>query len=199
MLQENNARQGFVDHAEYRALHDELPEHLKDPITFLYLTGWRLSEMESLEWRDVDLAGQVIRLRSENSKNKDSREIPFDRFPKLGELLMRARTNRRLDCRFVFHHNGQPLGDFRKSWASACTKAGLVHDLRRTAVRNLVRAGIPERVAMEWTGHRARTVFERYNIVSDNDKQAVAQKLTAYLSAQSTMPTVIPFTANDRN
>ena len=201
MLEENNARQGFVDHAEYRALRDELPEHLRDSITFLYLTGWRLSEMESLEWRDIDLAAQVVRLRPENSKNKDSREIPSDRFPELGELLAHARANRRLDCRFVFHQNGQPLGDFRKSWATACEKAGLtktlVHDLRSTAVRNFVRAGVSERVAMERTGHKTRTVFERYNIVSDNDKQAAAQKLAAYLDAQPTAPAVLPLTSSE--
>jgi integrase len=137
--------------------------------------------MESLEWPDVGLASQIVRLRPENSKNKDSREIPFNLFPELCELLERQRENRRLDCRFVFHHNGNPLGDFSKSWATACEKAGLsktlVHDLRRTAVRNLVRAGVPERVAMEWTGHKTRKVFERYNIVSDNDKQAAAKNL----------------------
>jgi hypothetical protein len=56
----------------------------------------------------------------------------------------------------------------------------------------LIRAGVPERVAMEITGHRTRRVFERYNIVSSTDKQTAMQKLAAYLAAQPTAPTVIP-------
>ena len=75
--------------------------------------------------------------------------------PNTGELLdvlQRARKKKRLDCPFVFHHNGEPVGDFRKAWRNAVKDAKLgkvlVHDLRRTAVRNLVRAGVPERVAM---------------------------------------------------
>jgi integrase len=196
MLEEDNARQGFVEHAEFVSIRQHLPYHLKDAVTFLYLTGWRVSEMRSLEWRDVDFADKVVRLRPENSKNKKPREVPFGLFPELRELFARARENRRLDCRFVFHHGGKPLRDFRGSWTGACRKAGLgkvlVHDLRRSAVRNLVRAGVPERVAMEITGHKTRAVFERYNIVSANDKDAAMQSLAIYLNSQPTTPAVVP-------
>jgi integrase len=82
MLKENNARLGFVDHSVFLTVHEHLPAYLKDPITFLYLSGWRLGEMRELEWRDVDLAGKIVRLRSEISKNKDGRVLPFS-----GELL----------------------------------------------------------------------------------------------------------------
>src|SRR5262252_7675629 len=77
MLEENNARQGFVDHSVFLKLREHLPAYLKDPTTFLYLSGRRLGEMKQLEWRDIDLGGMVVRLRPEISKNKDGRVLPL--------------------------------------------------------------------------------------------------------------------------
>jgi integrase len=186
LLEENNSRRGFLDHGSFLALRDGLPKHLKDPVTFLYLSGWRVSEMRTLEWRDVDLAGGEVRLRPEVSKNKDGRVLPLR--GELLEIISRARQVRRPDCPFVFHEASKPIGDFRKAWKTACKKAGLseiiVHDLRRTAVRNMVRAGIPERVAMELSGHKTRRIFDRYNIVSSEDLADATERLQGHLGNQ---------------
>jgi len=193
-LEENNARQGFLDHGSFLALRDGLPEHLKDPVTFLYFSGWRVSEMRALEWRDVDLVGKVVRLRPEISKNKEGRLLPLS--GELLDLIERAKVMRRLDCPSVFHLNGQPIGDFRKAWKSACKAAGLngiiVHDLRRTAIRNMVRAGIPERVAMSLSGHKTRNIFDRYNIVNEADLTLATERLQSHLREQPKTPVIVP-------
>ena len=150
--------------------------------------------MRALEWRDVDLSGRVVRLRPEISKNKDGRLLPLK-----GELLQvieRVKEGRRPDCHYVFHLDGQPVGDFRRAWKTACKAAGLngiiVHDLRRTAVRNMVRAGIPERVAMSLSGHKTRSIFDRYNIVSEADLAQATERLKAHLEEQPKAPVIVP-------
>jgi integrase len=86
-------------------------------------------------------------------------------------------------CPRVFNRSGSPIKSFRVAFRTACAGAGcpgrVLHDFRRTAVRNLVRAGIPERVAMQMTGHKTRSVFERYNIVSADDLLEAAKRLDA--------------------
>jgi integrase len=84
--------------------------------------------------------------------------------------------------------DSQRIGSFYKAWKSACERAGvdglLFHDFRRTGIRNLVRAGVPERVAMAISGHKTRAVFERYNIVSGRDLKDAANKLESYVAKQ---------------
>ncbi len=156
---------------------------------FAYITGWRIdSEVLSLEWRQVDFAAGEVRLDPGKTKNGEGRTFPMTR--QLRELLDQQRVitenlQRRLKvvCPRVFHRAGRPIKSFRVAFRTACTEAGcpgrVLHDFRRTAVRNLVRAGIPERVSMQMTGHKTRSVFERYNIVSAGDLREAAKCLDA--------------------
>jgi integrase len=182
------AREGFLTHPEYLKLHDALPDDLKDPVHFLYLSGWRVSEMRSLKWSDVDRTSKSIRLRSENSKNKTARLLKPG--AELWAIIERAAARQIPALPFVFHRDGKAVGLFRKSWITACTAAKLpgliVHDLRRCAVRNLVRAGISETVAMKLTGHKTPSIFRRYNVTSEQDIEDAGAKLDAFITAQPT-------------
>lgn len=139
-----------------------------------------------MTWDCVDMREGVVRLEPGETKNDEGRDVYM--LPVLKDVLKEQFKNRRLDCRYVFNHDGKPLGDFRDSWKSACAKAGfpdmLFHDLRRTAIRNMVRAGTPERVAMMISGHKTRSVFDRYHIVSARDLQEAALRQQAYMEEQ---------------
>ncbi len=208
-LEENNVRRGFFEHGDFIKVRDKLPEHLRPLVTFLYYTGCRSSEARSLEWRQVDFGAGMIRLDPGTTKNKQGRLLALD-----GELLdvMRDQWERRkvagipghapaLLCPFVFHRGGKRIGDFRKAWMTACKAVGIgtfekrdngrvefsprPHDFRRTAVRNMVRAGVPERVGMMVSGHKTRSVFDRYNIVSEDDLREAARKTSEHIERQS--------------
>jgi integrase len=196
---EDNARQGFFEKAEVEAVIAALPEHLGEMVRFAHLSGWRRGEVVSLRWSDVDRDGRAVRLRPERSKNGRGRTLALaGELSALVERRWQARLFKGKDgeprvAELVFHRDGRPVVDFRKAWASACAAAGcrgrLFHDLRRTAVRNMVRAGVPERVAMAVSGHRTRSMFDRYNIVSETDLRAAAERTSEYLSAIPHDPT----------
>jgi integrase len=105
--------------------------------------------------------------------------------------MYEANSKRQLGCPYVFHRNGEPIKDFRFTWDSTCKKTGikgkLFHDFRRTAIRDMGRSGVPERVAIMVSGHKTRSVFDRYNIVSDQDLREAAKKKQAYHEMQKTI------------
>jgi integrase len=196
MLAEDNERQGFIERAEFIAVRQALPEHLRDPLDFVYLSGWRVSEMKALEWIEIDLNANEINLPPAKSKNSKPRKLPLS--GELAEIIARARDGRRLDCRFVFHLEGKPILDFRGAWAAACKAAGhaglLVHDLRRSAIRNLSRAGVSEQVAMQLSGHKTREIFRRYNITSSADLKVAVERRDQYLNTRLVGRKIVPLT-----
>jgi integrase len=187
-LEEAAPRQGFFEHDEYVAVRLNLPAAYQDVLEFGYYSGWRHGEILGLEWSDVDRAAGVIRLRPALSKTKDGRLLVLS--DSLRDLIERRWKARVLGCRYVFHMgDGNPIGDWRKTWKRACRAGGvpekLFHDLRRTVVRNLVRSGVPEKLAMTLTGHKTRSVFDRYDIVNEADLKHAAVSLDDYLRSES--------------
>ncbi len=182
-LEEDNARQGFLEREDFNRLLAQLPDYLRPPLGFAYYTGWRIkSEILPLTWDRVDLDAGTVRLYRGTTKNRDGRVIAL---PQVLKDILEQQWAEHLasypDCSFVFHREGQYIRNFRKAWQGSCQRAGLLgkipHDFRRTAVRNLVRAGVPERVAMMITGHKTRSVFDRYNIVSAGDLEEAARRI----------------------
>lgn len=209
MLKEPPARCGFLEHDAYLRLREALPEYLKPIVATGYYTGMRRGEILNLKWDNVNLSDAAIRLDPGTTKNDEPRVIPL--YGELLEILKAQRAKRDAECpacAFVFFNGGEPVLDFRKSWESACVRAGLgtfdapetregfsgllFHDLRRSGVRNMVRAGIPQRVAMQISGHKTFEVFQRYNITSERDLQDAARMLDAYLSSRNGAKTGIP-------
>jgi integrase len=181
LLPENNVRTGFVTDAEYRLLRAELPEHLKGLLIFGYHLGARKSELLNLRRDQVDLPARIIRLERRQTKTNEGRVLPIygDMVPWLEMQLATWAGSPK--CRWIFHLEGQRVGNFRKSWAGACKRAKiparLFHDLRRTSVRNMERAGIPRATAMAISGHKTEATYRRYNIVAEQDIRAAGQRL----------------------
>lgn len=195
-LKEADPRSGFFEADQFEWVRKRLPEDLQAAVAVAYTYGWRTqSEVLALELRHLDLDAGTLRLDPGMTKNGQGRVVYLTPELKalLGAQVARVKALEKKLKRiipFLFPHlDGtapQLLGtqkkDFRKAWLTACTAAGvpgkLRHDLRRTAARNLVRLGVPERVAMTVTGHLTRSVFERYNIVSPADLQEAARRLS---------------------
>jgi integrase len=189
LLKESAPRKGFLEYGNFQKLRQELPEHLRPLATLGYFTGMRQGEILGLRWQSVSLTDSQIRLEAGSTKNGEARTIPLGK--ELVEMLKTERL-RNPASEFVFLRQGERIGSFPKSWRSACDRAKLpgllFHDLRRSGVRNLVRAGVPEKIAMGISGHKTRSVFDRYDITSEKDLREAAAKVETYLKQQEKQP-----------
>ena len=183
-FEENPPRQGFFEHAEYLKVRHALPAAYQDVLDFAYYSGWRRNEILYLTWDEVDLDGGVVRLAPHRSKTKTGRVLPLS--SPLRAVLERRQQRRTPGDGRVFRRDGVTVRAWRYAIRDACRRAEvphrLLHDCRRTAARNLVRAGVPERVAMLLTGHKTRAIFDRYNIVNEEELLNAGQRLATYLN-----------------
>lgn|SRR5262245_46866934 len=221
----NQALRYFPGRPNHRYSKPLLREHLQDFARFAHLCGWRKGQIASLKWGDVDRDAGVIIARAEHVKNGSAHKLVLE--DELAAIIERRWSARQYEtsdgpavAQHVFHRKGQPIREFRKSWAQACYQAGLpcdliykrdlkgdivlhkkgvkkgepviekivsnmiFHDLRRTGVRNMVRAGVREGVAMKISGHKTRNVFDRYNITSEEDIRQAVKQTSEHVNAQ---------------
>ena len=157
-----------------------LPEYLRPLVRVAYITGWRKTELLTRRWEHVEEGW--LRINAGETKNGEGRQFPLT--TELRELL---ETQRALapDCPWVFHRRGHRILSFKDSWRAATKAAGvpglLFHDLRRSAVRNMERAGVPRPTAKLFTGHKTDSVYQRYTIVDDVMLREGAAKLEVFL------------------
>ncbi len=187
VLEENNVRQGFLEQDEYERLLEELPEDLKALFVCGYHTGARKNELRRIQWEQVDFDGGVIRLPASQTKTKKARTLPI--YGDMRRWLEHQRMTCPPGCVWVFHGaRNHPVDNHLNGWSEACRRVGLpellFHDLRRSAVRNMKRAGIQDKVAMDISGHRTRSVFDRYNIIDEADVRGAGERLEEYAKAR---------------
>jgi integrase len=199
MVTETNIRKGFLTDAQYAALKEALPEELKALFVTAYLTGMRKGELLAIRWAQVDFDTGLIALEKDETKNDEARNVPILRGD-MRDLLLAAKAQcdgRWPNCAFAFSRSGLQIRDFRRSWREACVRASVpelnFHDLRRTAVRNMRRAGVPQVVRMKISGHKTDSMERRYNIVDTDDisvaRALMEQRLTAPENVTKTVTT----------
>jgi integrase len=187
LLEEDNVREGFLEHEQYVLLRGELPDHQRLVLVIGYHLGMRRGEILKLRWDQVDWAANLIRLEKRQTKGKQARVAPL--YGELRAWFEMALEARDLDCPFIISWKGRGIKEVKTAWNKARKRAGLpevlIHDLRRTAVRNMIRAGISEKTARLISGHKSRSIFERYDITDERDVQAAGQRLAIYLEEKA--------------
>jgi integrase len=205
MLKEPPARKGFLPRDQFEKLIAALPERLRPLLTFLYYCGVRLGEAQQITWGQVDLKAALIRLEDEQTKSGEARTVPIP------DVLIAMLQTIEPKEGVVFDST-----NLRKEWLKACDAVGLgtldkktwqysgliVHDLRRSAIKNLMKAGVSEKVAMTISGHKTRSVFDRYHIVDTSDVLNAMRKVEALpieASTQTRLPPAPAAASRDSN
>lgn len=186
MRAETTVRQGFLPDNAYTTLLNAITEpEVKLLFVIAYHTGIRKNELLSVRWPQVDLEAGFIDLSPETTKNGEGRRVPI-LSGDMNNLLVEAKRFRDKNfpnCSWVFHRSGKRVVDFRIAWEHATKAAGVddlhFHDLRRTAVRNMRRAGVSQNIRMKISGHKTEAMERRYNIVDDEDLTIAKKRMEA--------------------
>lgn len=185
MKKETTVRQGFLNDDEYVKMRDALEPALRPLFVCGYMTGVRKSELLAVQWDFIDFEAGMIALPAATTKTKSGRLVPIIDGD-MRELLLAAKKERDEnwpESPWVFSRAGSKIVDFRHGWAEAVKAAGVpdltFHDLRRTAVRNMRRAGVPQVIRMKISGHKTDSMERRYNIVDDADLAMAQQSMAA--------------------
>ncbi len=204
VLNVSNTRRGFLEESDLQTLLPCLPADIQPIILFAYITGWRMkSEIFPLQWPQVDFGVGQVRLEPGTTKNDDGRTFPIGLVARLDKLL-RDQYDRTQDLQrelgrvipWVFHRQGREIKSIRGAWERAVERAKIgdriPHDFRRTAIRNLERAGVPRGVAMQMVGHKTEAIYRRYAIVAPKDIQDGGRRLNDLLNQMDQTPKVVP-------
>jgi integrase len=169
---------------------DSQPDYLKPVVKTAYDTGWRVSsDLLTRKRSHLDLQAKMLRLDPGEAKCKEGRNFPLT--PRLYEILSKVVARNEAFQRatgqivpWLFHRRGKHIKRFDKAWKSACKRAGIsdriLHDFRRTAVRNLERAGVTRSVAMQMVGHKTESIYRRYAITDHKMLREAADTLGKY-------------------
>jgi len=182
MVKETTVRKGFLTDQQYAALRDALPEEIRPVFVVDYVTGIRKGELLRITWPQVDLESRLITLEYGETKNQEPRTVPITSGDMFNALSAEKKKHDEQwpHSPWVFSRRGEKIKDFRWAWEEACKAAGVpdlqFHDLRRTAVRNMRRAGVPQVMRMKISGHKTDSMERRYNI-TDAEDLAIAREL----------------------
>jgi integrase len=189
-LRESDPRSGWVSDEQYEKLQDNAKHvWLRGFLAVAFNFGFRKSELLGLRVKQVNLKDRTIQLLPGTTKNDKGRTVRMteDVYQRLSPCVKEKQPE---DAVFTWG-NGDSVKDFRVAWDKMCKAAKVdidPHDFRRTAVRNLVRSGVSEKVAMRISGHVTRSVFDRYDISSEDDLVDAAEKLENRRKAANTAP-----------
>ena len=177
LLRKPNVRQVAIDEETFAELLAAASPELKPVLVVAYDTGMRKGEILNLRRSQVDLKAGSVRLGAEDTKTNRARTIYLT--ARALDVLKRLPRQLRSEHIFANPQTGKPWTDLKRSFDAARDAIGRTdlwfHDLRRSFVTNARRRGVPESVVMRMSGHRTRSVFDRYNVIEDEDVRAAVK------------------------